>query len=723
VKRASDVKPLRLAVAPLRAPWIAALSCAIVILVLPIIARMVTGPPGALVHVRWQTSIDASARQMLEARFRLADGEQLDGSTWRYDLLDPSRENIRDLVSDPAVADTQKIDRAHFTPIDTIRTARRGRIGYGGILVSSADWAAWAVPVITCFLVLLHWNRTLSIAADARLWPTLLAASGYLLITALLFRSVLPRLPTHLFGDLGDPLLNTSILAWNAKHLPLSNGWWNFPAFAPLSGITAFTEHLLGAYPLTSPIIWFTANAALAYNALQLVTLPLNGLATFALVRELTGSWMGGFIGGLAFAFAPFTGAHSLHVQMLMAFGMPVALYGLHRYVKNGAARDLIWFGLGLFSALLSNAYTLVFFPILVVLWVLFFLKHADTRRWIAIAAAAGAAFVLVVPLLIGYHIRQTAYGLVRDDREIASWSAGVQSLAGVNPQSVLWAGWLPDTPGYEQSLFPGFAIIALAAVGVGVSIVSQASREWRRVALFYLAGAFIMWAFALGPEVRWFDVRIPLRYTPYSLLLALPGSHSIRVPSRAWLLATLCLAVCAGLGAAWLASRRHAKWLIAPLATLMIAEGWFVGPVVQVPTSLPLRVPPGALVLDLLRMINDDGRADPQYLAVVDNYRVMNGYSGYAPRHLDALRQALADHRLEAFTPFRKRSDVYVVARPGVEPQFVTWLDSLHDAERLIDSGQLKVYRLPRVESEPPPPVLLPLPKAGEPTLTIDVH
>jgi hypothetical protein len=180
---------------------------------------------------------------------------------------------------------------------------------------------------------------------------------------------------------------------------------------------------------------------------------------------------------------------------------------------------------------------------------------------------------------------------------------------------------------------------------------------------------------------------------------------------------------VCAGLGAAWLASRRHAKWLIAPLATLLIAEGWFVGPVVQVPTSLPLRVPPGALVLDLLRMINDDGRADPQYLAVVDNYRVMNGYSGYAPRHLDALRQALADHRPEAFTPFRKRSDVYVVARPGVEPQFVTWLDSLQDAERLIDSGQLKVYRLPRVESEPPPPVLLPLPKAGEPTLTIDVH
>jgi hypothetical protein len=48
----------------------------------------------------------------------------------------------------------------------------------------------------------------------------------------------------------------------------------------------------------------------------------------------------------------------------------------------------------------------------------------------------------------------------------------------------------------------------------------------------------------------------------------------------------------------------------------------------------------------------------------------------------------------------------VYVVARPGLEPQFVTWLESLDDAERLLDSGQLKVYRLRRMESDSPPPV-----------------
>jgi hypothetical protein len=705
------------------APRIAALSCAVVILCLPIIARLVTGPPGAVVQVRWRPTVDASARQKLEARFRLADGEQLDGSTWRYDLLDTSRGNIRDLVRNQAVVDTQHIDPLNLTPVDTTRTARRGRIVFGGTLVTAADRAALALPVMAVLLLVLGWNDNLSVRATNRHLPMLLAVSGYCLISALIFRKLLLVLGTHLFGDLGDPLLNASIVAWNAKHLPLSSGWWNFPAFAPLSGVTAFTEHLLGAYPLTSPIFWLTGNAVLAYNALQLLALPLNGLATFVLVRELTGSSIGGFIGGLAFAFAPFTGAHAWHIQMLMAFGMPFALYGLHRYVKYGTTRDLLWFGLGVFGVMLSNAYMLVFFPILVALWVPFFLRYADARRSIAIVATGAAATLLMAPLLIGYHIRQTAYGLSRDYSQIAYWGAGIQALAAISPKSVLWAGWLPSTSDYERSLFPGFAIIALAALGVGVSLISEAQREWRRIALFYLAGAFLMWAFALGPEIRWFNVRVPLSYTPYSLLLHLPGSHSIRAPSRAWLPATLCLAVCAGLGAAWLASRRRARWLIAPLAALMIAEGWFVGSTEQVPTSLPLHVPPDALVLDLLRTINADGRSDPQYLGVLDNYRVLNGYSGYMAGHVDAFRQALVDHKPEAFVPFRKRADLYVVARPGLEPQFVTWLESLHDTERLIDTGQVKVYRLPRIGSGPPPPLLLPLPKAGETPLTIDVN
>ena len=545
-----------------------------------------------------------------------------------------------------------------------------------------------------------------------------LAAICYVLITALLFHNLLPVLTTHLFGDLGDPLLNTAILAWNAKHFPLTPDWWNFPAFAPLSGVTAFTEHLLGAYPLTSPIIWMTGNPVLAYNALQLLTLPLNGLATFALVRELTGSSIGAFIAGLAFAFAPFTGEHASHIQMLMAFGMPLALYGLHRYVKYEAMRDLVWFGLGWLSVTLSNAYMLIFFPILIALWAIWFFRRADARRWLAIGVSAGIATLPLIPLLIGYHVRQTAYGFFRAYLEIISQSAGIQSIAGINQRAVLWVGWLPNTF-YEQSLFPGFAILALVAIGIAAAVVAREYRLWHHVVLFYFAAAVVFWAFTLGPEIRWAGVRVPPGYGPYWLLMHIPGVQSIRVPSRAWLPATLCLAVCAGFGAAWLAVHRRTRWVIAPIAVLIVAEGWFVGPAMEVPSALPLYIPPGAQVLDL-PISAGFGNADAQYLAVLGNYRVVNGYSGYAPPHFGRLRNALADHRPEAFVPFRRRADLYIVARPGVEPQFVTWLESLHDPKRVIDFGSWKLYRLPRLDNGPPPPLLLPLPRPGDSAITI---
>jgi len=218
---------------------------------------------------------------------------------------------------------------------------------------------------------------------------------------------------------------------------------------------------------------------------------------------------------------------------------------------------------------------------------------------------------------------------------------------------------------------------------------------------------------------VRWAGVRVPPGYGPYWLLMRIPGVQSIRVPSRAWLPATLSLAVCAGFGAAWLATRRRMRWVIVPLAVVIVAEGWFVGQAMQVPSALPLYIPPGAQVLDL-PISAGYGNADAQYLAVLGDYRVVNGYSGYAPPYFAPLRNALADHRPEAFVPFRQRAALYIVARPDLEPQFVTWLESLPDPQRVIDFGKWKLYRLPRFGNNAPASALLPLPNPGEASLTI---
>ena len=239
------------------------------------------------------------------------------------------------------------------------------------------------------------------------------AGTLFAVLSCALFFNLLPHLGSRLYSDLGDPLLNATILTWNAQHLPLSDAWWNFPTYAPYAGVTAWTEHLLGAYPLTTPIIWLTGNGILAYNILLLACITLNGLCAFVLTLELLGSVAAAVVGGLAFAFAPFHAVHVSHVQTLMAFGMPLTLFGLHRYRRDGRWSSLAWAALGWESALLSNAYTMVFFSVFVVAWCLWFLRDVPSRVRVRVVGLLVCGVVVLGPLLWGYHVRLSAYGFV----------------------------------------------------------------------------------------------------------------------------------------------------------------------------------------------------------------------------------------------------------------------------------------------------------------------
>ena len=126
-----------------RAWWkTAAFGCAVLGCALPVVARLVAGPRGADVHVEWAASVDEAMRERLVEKYRLEDPRKLkDTYTWRYDLVDPSRENIRALVNDPAIEDTHEIDRGDFVLAPTApRTARRQRFaGWGDTIVGAAD--------------------------------------------------------------------------------------------------------------------------------------------------------------------------------------------------------------------------------------------------------------------------------------------------------------------------------------------------------------------------------------------------------------------------------------------------------------------------------------------------------------------------------------------------------------------------------------------------------
>ena len=117
--------------------------------------RALAGPRGAIVHVRWQPSVTAAERQTLEARFRLADGEEIEPETWRYDLVDPSTGNVSALISEPAAVDTHNISRS-LGSLDpaAIRTTRRSRFPGGDAVVTVADRLAATLAVLGLVLAL-----------------------------------------------------------------------------------------------------------------------------------------------------------------------------------------------------------------------------------------------------------------------------------------------------------------------------------------------------------------------------------------------------------------------------------------------------------------------------------------------------------------------------------------------------------------------------------------
>ena len=81
-----------------------------------------------------------------------------------------------------------------------------------------------------------------------------------LVMTYPLVRHMTEALPS----DLGDPLLNAWILAWDADQLLRGlQSVWDAPFFFPYSNTLTYSEHVLGVAVLVAPVHWIFSNPLL----------------------------------------------------------------------------------------------------------------------------------------------------------------------------------------------------------------------------------------------------------------------------------------------------------------------------------------------------------------------------------------------------------------------------------------------------------------------------
>ena len=478
---------------------------------------------------------------------------------------------------------------------------------------------------------------------------------GFVLLSLWVTWPLALHLDEALPADLGDPLLNTWILGWDADRLRHGlAGLWDAPIFYPYHHTLAFSEHLLGIAIPVAPIVWLTARPFVAYNVAFIASFALAGIGMWRLARRLTGRDDAAILAGAIFAFAPARLGHIGHLQVLMSGWMPLALLALHRYLDTGSRRALAAFTAAFVVQGLSNGYYLYFLAVPVAIVALHALvTRAAERRRLAAGFLVSAVCILAAfaPIAVVYYqVRQT-YGLQRTEDEVANFGADLGAYLhgneALHPPIRIWLA-LPyfDKPGGpEGQVFPGAMALALACVALWPRTRTMRRPQGSGVTIaLYAAVVAAAVALSMGAQPTAWGRPLPFGAVYRWLFAHVPGFNGLRVPARFSTVVLLGLAVLASVGftsltARWSASARLAGTAAAFIFLLLEGAGGAMPLAFLKPHGRPdrglytwIRDAGAGALLELPAGELDTSRLSYQYeyQTLVHKHPIVNGASGY---------------------------------------------------------------------------------------------
>ena len=366
-----------------------------------------------------------------------------------------------------------------------------------------------------------------------------IVAAAYLLLT-LVFTYPLSLHPAStIIWRNADTDLFMWTLAWNT-HAIVQQPLAIFDAniYYPYLHTLAYSENLLGSTIFAAPVLWTTGNPVLALNVVALSSVFLCGFGGYVLGRRLGLQWLSAFLCGVVFAFAPSRFYRITQLHLTAVQWMPFTLAYLHAYLDEGRRRALR-IAIAFFSLqALTSGHGAVFLVVAAGCLVAFRLalgrSIALLSRLPRDVGLIGIALLLPTLLIaIPYRAVQNEMGL---RRALAESPSAVSFLASPTHVQTFVLSFFPDANVMERAsalLFPGFLTIVLALFAFVPRGVSTPPQTRDRV--FY--GVLTVAGFLLATGIAW----------PY--VYWLPGMNFTRAPSRFMILATLTLAVLAGMG------------------------------------------------------------------------------------------------------------------------------------------------------------------------------
>ena len=247
--------------------------------------------------------------------------------------------------------------------------------------------------------------------------------------------------------------------------------------FYPHPNALAFSEGNIVEGVIGAPAWVLTKNPYTTHNAVFLFAFAQSFIATYYLIRHLTGDRRAAIIAGVLFAFCPFAFARQAHIQLLMVGFLPWAMLAWHRFLARTTVARAIELGLVLSLTGLACAYYGIFAGGMVAIASIWFSisrqRWKDPKYWAMVAVAAAVCIGTILPFFLPYLRMQDATGFER------SLSGQYSANVGAWLVSSAWAHrwWAPYLYAPSEVLFPG--ILGNRSRGMGGDARSTTVRRW----------------------------------------------------------------------------------------------------------------------------------------------------------------------------------------------------------------------------------------------------
>jgi hypothetical protein len=506
----------------------------------------------------------------------------------------------------------------------------------------------------------------------------------------------------------GDGQFSLWNIAWVAHVLTTSpDRLFNANIFYPHYNTLAYSESNILNGIVGIPVWLATKNPFATHNTVVLLGFIASFLSAYALARFLTGHRGAALLCAIAFAFSPFTFARMAHVQLLMTYGIPLALLAFHRLVDRLTPGRAAALGLAIIVQTLSCAYYGIFAALTVGLGVFY---YATTRRmwknahyWTMILLAAGVTLIVLVPFFIPYLMLQRELLFVRTLEDATMFSADWRAWLASSSHAHQWLLGLIGR--WNEVLFPGIVTSALGLTGIWLGLrakpivktpkpvelppamlpaalrsqndeASKASaanaaprgegeREpTRETTIFYvLIGVVAFWA-SFGPQAGLYSL----------LYYVVPAFSFLRAPGRFGIMVTFALAVLMAIAVRELLAKKSARTSAITIAVLgcgLVAE-LNVVPLILIdaekidPAYRYLATAPRGAVIEMpfwYRRSDYPRHAEYMLASTYHWQPLINGYSDYIPGDFREMAVPLSSFpSIEAFRYLRQRKARYAV-------------------------------------------------------------